>query len=45
MSMRIRGATSELEAAQLDTDGMASSTSKLREKIKALSGVDIMIND
>ena len=44
MSMRIRGAKTELEEASLDTDGMATSTSKLREEIKALSGVDIMKN-
>lgn len=45
ISMRIRGATTELEEAGLETDGMAESTAKLREEIKALSGVDIMIND
>ena len=37
-------AKTELEEASLDTDGMATSTSKLREEIKALSGVDIMKN-
>lgn len=42
--MRIRGAKVELEAAGEDTDGMAESTAKLQEKIKALSGVDIMLN-
>ena len=42
LSMRIRGATTELEAAGLDTEGMAESTAKLREEILALSGVDIM---
>lgn len=45
VSMRIRGATTELEAAGLDMDGMAESTADLREEIKALSGVDIMIDD
>lgn len=45
LSMRIRGATTELEAAGLDMDGMAESTADLREEIKALSGVDIMIDD
>ncbi len=45
ISMRIRGATTELEDAGLDTEGMASSTAKLREEIQALSGVDIMKND
>lgn len=42
VSMRIRGAKTELEDAGLDTDGMAVSVSKLREEIQALSGVDIM---
>lgn len=45
ISMRIRGAKTELEEAGLETDGMAESTAKLREEIKALSGVDIMLND
>lgn len=45
ISMRIRGATTELEAAGLDMDGMAESTATLRKEIMALSGVDIMIND
>lgn len=42
LSMRIRGAKTELAAAGEETDGMAESTSKLREQIKGLSGVDIM---
>lgn len=42
ISMRIRGATTELEKAGLDTDGMAESTAKLREEMLALSGIDIM---
>lgn len=42
ISMRIRGAKTELVDAGLETDGMAESTAKLREEIKALSGVDIM---
>lgn len=45
ISMRIRGATTEMEQAGLDMDGMASSTAKLREEIKALSGVDIMLDE
>ncbi len=45
ISMRIRGATTELEEAGLETDGMAESTAALREEIMALSGVDIMEND
>ena len=44
MSMRIRGAKTELEEAGLETDGMVASTAKLREEILALSGVDIMEN-
>lgn len=43
--MRIRGASTEMQEAGLDTDGMAESTAKLREEIQALSGVDIMKND
>lgn len=45
ISMRIRGATTELEDAGLETEGMAESTAKLREEIKALSGIDIMIDE
>lgn len=43
-SMRLRGTKSELEAAGLDAENMASSTSKLRDEIMALSGVDIMLD-
>lgn len=42
ISMRIRGAKTELEEAGLETDGMVESTAKRREEIMALSGVDIM---
>lgn len=45
ISMRIRGAKTELEEAGLETDGMAESTASLREELMALSGVDIMEND
>lgn len=38
-------AKTELEEAGESTDGMATSTAKLREEVKALSGVDIMLND
>lgn len=38
-------AKTDLEDAGLDVEGMATSTAKLREEIKALSGVDIMLND
>ena len=37
-------AKTELEDAGLETEGMVESTSKLREEILALSGVDIMKN-
>lgn len=39
-SLRIRGVKTEIEAMGESTDGMASSTSKLREQIKALTNVD-----
>ena len=45
ISMRIRGAKTELEEAGLETDGMVESTAKLREEILALTNVDIMEND
>jgi len=44
ISMRIRGATTELADAGLETEGMAESTAKLQAEIKALSGVDIMLD-
>lgn len=40
LSLRLRGATTEVEEMGEETDGMASSTSKLREKIAALTNVD-----
>lgn len=44
-SMRIRGTSiEELEEAGLATDGLIESTSQLQSKIKALSGVDIMLD-
>lgn len=45
LSLRIRGAESELEEAGLETEGMADSTSKLRAEVEALTGVDIMLDD
>lgn len=45
MSMRIRSTKSEMEAAGEDTEGMAESVSKLRDEIKSLAGVDIMLDD
>ena len=45
ISMRIRGATTELEAAGESTEGMAKSTAALRKEVMALAGVDIMQNE
>ena len=51
LSLRIRGAKTEIEAEGESIDGMAESTSKLREQIKALTnisgtgGFDIMTDD
>lgn len=44
LSLRLRGAKTELEEAGEDTDGMATSVSSLQTKLKALTGVDIMID-
>ena len=41
MSLRLQGSKTELEKEGLDVEGMASSVSKLRAEILALSGVDI----
>lgn len=40
LSMRLRGAKTELEDAGESTEGMAVSTSKLREDIKALTNIN-----
>lgn len=40
VSMRIRGAKTEIEEAGEETDGMIESTSKLQQKIMALTNVD-----
>ena len=45
ISMRLRGATTELEAAGESTEGMAESTASLRKEVMALAGVDIMQNE
>ncbi len=51
LSMRLRGASTEIENIGESTDGMAESTAKLREKILALTnvtgkgGFDIMADD
>ena len=42
LSMRIRGMKTELEEAGEETDGMVTSTAKLEQSIKALTGVEIM---
>lgn len=44
-SLRLRGAKAELEDMGEDTDGLCESSSKLREQLQALTGVDIMLND
>ena len=45
VSARIRGAKSELEEMGEETDTLAESTSKLRDELIALTGVDIMQAD
>ena len=45
LTMYLRAAKTEAEAAGLETDGMASSVSSLRNEIQKLTGVDIMLND
>jgi len=42
ISMRIRGAKTELEEMGEDTEGMVTSIAELQKEIMALSGVDIM---
>ena len=42
LSLRIRGAKTELESAGLDAEDMATSTSKLRKELEALTGVDML---
>lgn len=45
LSLRIRGAESDLKDMGEETDDYVKSTSKLRSELKALTGVDIMIDD
>lgn len=45
LSMRLRGSESDLAAAGEEVDEYVKSTSKLRSELKALTGVDIMIDD
>lgn len=42
ISMRIRGAKTEMKQLGLETDGMVESTATLQKEILALTGVDIM---
>ena len=42
VSARLRGAKAELEAMGEDTDGLVTSTSKLRDLVKGITGFDIM---
>lgn len=47
LSLRLRGAKVDLEEAGLETDGMAESTSRLRDQLLGLTGgkVDIMLDE
>ena len=45
VALRIRGATAELEEMGEDTDTVATSTSQLRDLVKAITGFDIMENE
>lgn len=45
LSLRIRGAKADLESMGESTDDLADSTSKLRDEIKSLTGVDIMVDE
>lgn len=40
LSLRLRGAASEIEAMGESTDGMITSTSKMRDEIKAFTNID-----
>ena len=45
VSARMRGADAELKEMGEDTDGMVTSTSKLRDLVKGMTGFDIMKDD
>lgn len=45
VSARIRGATTELEDLGEESDEYVESTSKLRDLVKAIANVDIMVDD
>lgn len=44
ISLFLRAAKTEAEELNIDTEGMASSVSELREDVEAIAGVDIMAN-
>lgn len=44
MSLRLRGAKADLESMGEETDDLVDSSSKLRNELKALTGVDIMLD-
>lgn len=44
ISLFLRAAKTEAEELNIDTEGMASSVSELREDVMAIAGVDIMAN-
>lgn len=44
ISLFLRAAKTEAEDLNIDTEGMASSVSELREDVEAIAGVDIMAN-
>lgn len=44
VTMYLRAAKTEAESAGVEIDGMADSASSLREKMKSLTGVDIMVD-
>lgn len=45
LSMRVRGSKIELQEMGEEVDGVAETSSKMREEIKAISGVDIMLDE
>lgn len=45
LTMYLRAAKTEAEAAGLETEGMANSVSELRSELQRLTGVDIMLDD
>lgn len=45
LAMRLRGASAELQEEGEDVEGLCDSTSKLRDKLQSLAGVDIMLDE